>query len=139
MKLSHLWRRLRFRAGRNQMDVDLRSEMQQHIELLTADLLNQGKSPEEARLIALRRFGNARSLREESHDSWGFPSLESVVQDLRFGARLLARSPGFTVIAVVTLALGIAATATLFSVLNTVLLRSLPYPEPQRLVSLAET
>jgi predicted permease len=139
MKLSHLWRRLRFRAGRNQMDADLRSEMQQHIELLTADLIAQDKSPEEARLIALRRFGNPRSLREESRDSWGFPSLESIVQDLRFGARLLARSPGFTFIAVVTLALGIAATATLFSVLNTVLLRSLPYPEPQRLVSLAES
>jgi predicted permease len=139
MKAREFLRRLIFQRRRDHMDQELRSEMQQHIELLTADLLNQGKSPEEARLIALRRFGNARSLREESRQSWGFPSFESFLQDLRFGTRLLARSPGFTAVAVLTLALGIGANTAVFSSVNALMLRKLPFPEPESLVSISRT
>ncbi|HZU21495.1 MAG TPA: ABC transporter permease, partial [Terriglobales bacterium] len=132
----NLLRKLRFRAQRTRLDAQLDAEMQQHVELLTADLIAQGRRPEEARTLALRRFGNARSLREQSRESWGFPSLESFIQDLRFGLRLLARSPGFTLTAVLTLALGIGANTAVFSSVNALLLRTLPYPEADRLVAI---
>ncbi len=93
------FRRLRMGNRREQLEDNLREEMQQHIELLTAELVAKGTSPEEARLIARRRFGNPTLAREQSRDWWGFPSFDNLLQDMRFGLRLLVRSPAVSLLA----------------------------------------
>jgi predicted permease len=135
VKLTQFFRRLRMRRRRDQLDHTLREEMQQHVELLTAELVARGTSPEEARLTARRRFGNPTLVREQSRDWWGFPSFESFLQDLRFGLRLLLRSPAVSLLAIATLALGIGANTAVFSAVNALLLRPLPFAQPERLVT----
>lgn len=136
MKLSKMWRRLRFGSRRAQLDDELSAEMEQHVEMLAREFVTKGMPEDEAQRAARRRFGNARALREQSGEAWGFPSLESFAQDLRFGVRLLARAPGFALVAVLTLAIGIGANTAVFSSVNALLLRQLPYPHPERLVSI---
>jgi putative ABC transport system permease protein len=135
MRLSRFFRRLRLRRRRPELESNLREEMQQHIDLLTRELMARGTPAEEARLIALRRFGNPVLLREQSRDWWGIPSLDHLAQDLRFGVRLLVRSPAVSLLATLTLALGIGANTAVFSLVDAVLLRPLPFPQPDRLMS----
>ena len=136
MKLSAMWRRMRFGTKRVELDEQLGAEMEQHIEMLAREFASKGMPEEEARRAARRKFGNPRALREASEEAWGFPSLESFAQDLRFGLRLLARAPGFALVAILTLAIGIGANTAVFSSVNALILRSLPLPEPERLVSI---
>ena len=136
MTLSKILRRMRLGRRRAELDRELTVEMEQHIEMLASENMRRGMAPDEARREARRRFGNPRALRETSGDEWGFPSLESFLQDLRFGLRLLTRAPGFALVAILTLAIGIGANTAVFSSVNALLLRQLPYRDPDRLVSI---
>ena len=117
-----------------QRDSDLDAEVAEHLELAVEENMSHGMSAEEARRQALVRFGGVEQAKEQQREARGLPWLDVLLQDLRFTFRTLGRDRGFTVIAVVILGLGIGANITVFSVVNTILLRPLPLRNPQELV-----
>jgi putative ABC transport system permease protein len=134
------WAKLR-RAltGRRAISDDLAAEIQSNLELETDDQLARGISPEQARTEARRRFGNPTLIKERAQDAWAFPRFETFLEDLRYSLRGILKAPGYSLVVILTLTLGIGANTAIFSVVNAVLLKPLPYPEAERLVWLGES
>jgi putative ABC transport system permease protein len=130
------WNRLLtlLRPGRRAGDID--DEIAFHLAMRQAEHERDGLAPEIARRTAARQFGNITAVKEQTRNMWTFPSFESFVQDLRYALRTLRRAPAFTLVAVLVLAIGIGATTGMFSLVDAMLVRGLPYPQADRLVVL---
>jgi predicted permease len=122
--------------NKRRKDCELAEEIESHLQMHTEDNLRRGLSPEEARRQAMIKLGGIESTKEACRDQRGLPVLETLLQDVRYGARMLRKNPGFAAVAVLTLAIGIGANTSIFTVTNTLMLRSLSLPvrDPQELV-----
>lgn len=132
------WRELTFIVRRlihrRHVERELDEEINAHLELEIEQNVASGMSPEEARYAASRSFGSVALAKEDSRDMWGLRSLEILLQDLRYGLRMLLKSPGFSAVSIVSLCLGIGVNATIFSLVNAAFLRTLPVDNPEGLV-----
>jgi macrolide transport system ATP-binding/permease protein len=139
-RLAELWRRALFLLRRERFDREMSEEMRFHLEMKVEEYVEGGMTPEEARYAARRRFGNQTLLQEANREVWSFVMIETLLRDVRYAARALVKSPGFALVAVVTLALGIGANTAVFSLANALLLRP---PEgvsrPEEIVMLGRT
>ena len=134
--VREIFHRLRASLRRRKTEREMDAEMRFHLEMETAENIRRGMNEEEARRAALRSFGGVDQVKEVYRDLSRFRLVEELWQDVRISARLLLKQPGFLAVAVLTLALGIGANTAIFTVVNGVLIRSLPYRDPSQLVLL---
>src|SRR5437764_11992958 len=137
-KLLRAWlQRLAGFFGKRKRDAEFSTELESHVQLHIEENLRRGMTPEAARRDALLKLGGIEQTKENYRDRRGLPLLETALQDFRFALRTLRKSPGFTAVAVLTLALGIGANTAIFTVVYCVLFRPLPFPEADRIAALA--
>src|SRR5712692_6720525 len=130
--------RLAAMFGKERREREFAAEMESHLQMHIEDNLRAGMNAEQARREALVKLGGMEQTKENYRDRRGIPLLETLLQDLRFAFRMLLKNPSFTAITILTLVLGIGATTAIFSVVYGVLLRPLPYPNPDQIVQLWE-
>ncbi|MEN6533374.1 MAG: ABC transporter permease [Bryobacteraceae bacterium] len=134
--LRRTWSRLTGNLARGRREAELAEEFESHVEMLVEENLRRGMTPEEARRAALIKFGGIESAKENYRDQRCYPWIETFLQDVRYALRGMRRSPGFTAVAVICLALGIGANTAIFSVINAIMIRLLPVSRPEQLVLL---
>ena len=139
MSWRRQWSKLLGLGRRGESARELEEEIRTHLAMEARENLESGMPDEQAQQAALRRFGNRTLAQENSADTWRWTGAETVLQDVQYGLRQLRRNPGFTAVAVLTFALGIGTTTAIFSVVNSVLLRPLPFKTPVALVEMFET
>jgi putative ABC transport system permease protein len=128
---------MRFTLWRRQREEEMEEEVKSHLHMAARERMERGETEEQARASARREFGSVGLVKDVTRSTWGWNWLEQLSQDARYGARMLLGKPGFTLVATITLALGIGATTAVFSVVNAVLFRPLPFRQPDRLVWIA--
>jgi len=122
---------------RRRQDRELDDEVRSHLRLAIADRVERGETPEQAARAARREFGNVTVVKEVTREMWGWTAIEQLLQDVQYGWRALRKAPGFALVAIATFALGIGVNTAMFSVINAVMLRPLPFPRPERLVDVS--
>ncbi len=127
-----------FFKRRRKREEDLEEEIRSHLRMAERDQVDRGATVKEASSSARREFGNVGQVKEVTRDMWGWMSLERLAQDLRYAARVLRQSPAFTTVAVLSIALGVGANTAIFSLINAVMLKSLPVPDPNQLVVIGD-
>src|SRR3954468_7889251 len=136
MNLHPAWHRLIALLRRQRLERDLDEEVAFHLAMREADYRRGGAAPADARDAARRRFGNVTYLKEQCRDMWTFHPLEAMSQDVRYALRTLRKAPGFTSVAVLALAIGIGGNTAIFSLIDAMRSRALPYKDPDALVQL---
>jgi len=137
--LTEVWLRVKALAKRRRLERDLEEELQFHLAKRAEKNRALGLGAEDARVAARRRFGNVTLAKEDCRETWTIRWLETLWQDVRYAGRILAKNPGFAAVVIFSLALGIGANTAVFSAMNAVLLRALPYEHPETLATVWTT